>query len=107
MVANTELKAVAPHLQARIDAWEKRAESRRRRVSALLNRQSTNLAQSTRQQLFIQRLQQQVNTRRAWTDAVRRHLEEFHAILTGGPGEASPPSVPPAFARRKTASAGE
>ena len=107
MVADSELSSLAPRLQARISAWEKRAQLQRDRLSAFLARQPANVAQSTRQQLVTQRLQQRVNARREWVSALKTHYDALYALLTSGGEGSGFSTAPSAVSRRKSASAGE
>jgi hypothetical protein len=107
MTANPNTSNLAPRVQAQINAFKKRASVREERLKSLLSRQPSNVAQSTRQQLFAQRLHQQIGAKLEWATAVKDHFHSLHQVLTQGSGaEAAPVSVA-ASNPRKTSSAGE
>lgn len=98
---------VVPRVQAQINAWEKRAQARVERVKSLLSRQPSNVSQSTRQQLFAQRLQQQIGAKRQWATAVKHHFDTLHEVLTQGSGAEAASVSAAASNSRKASSAGE
>jgi|SRR5580693_9427257 hypothetical protein len=107
MATSTGVSNLAPRTQARISAWEKRAQAQRDRVSAFLTRQPANAAQSARHQVAAQRLQQAVNVKRQWASAVKSHFDSLHEILAHSPETEALPSSGGASNRRKGSSAGE
>jgi hypothetical protein len=107
MAANPNTSNLAPRVQAQINAWERRAQARVERVKSLLARQPSNVSQSTRQQLFAQRLQQQIGAKRQWASAVKNHFDSLHEVLTRGSGAEAATISAAASNSRKTSSAGE
>jgi hypothetical protein len=107
MAANPNVSNLAPRVQARISAWEKRAQAQRERLASLLSRQPSNASQSTRQQLFAQRLQQQIGAKVQWASAVKHHFDSLHEVLTRGSGGETASVSVAASNSRKTSSSGE